>query len=46
MIEDAERELSEVSEDAEDAERKRAEIERRRRMGENLLDVARRHGQG
>jgi len=42
-VEEAERELSEVSEDAEDRDRVRAEIERRRRMGENLLRVARKY---
>lgn len=46
QVEEAERELSEVPEDDEDAERKRAEIERRRRMGENLLRVAGRYGRG
>jgi len=46
QVEEAERELSEVSGDDEDAERTRAEIERKRRMGENLLRVAGRYGQG
>ena len=46
QVEEAERELSEVSEDDEDAERVRAEIERKRRMGENLMRVAGRYGQG
>ncbi len=45
-IEEAERELSEVSEDAEDIDRVRGDIERRRRMGENLTHVARRYGNG
>ena len=40
LVEEAERELSEVSEDDEDAERTRAEIERKRKMGENLTRVA------
>jgi F-type H+-transporting ATPase subunit epsilon len=44
QVEEAERELSEASEDVEDAERTRAEIERKRRMGENLLRVAGRYG--
>lgn len=44
MVEEAERELSEVPEDDEEAKRKRAEIERRRKMGENLLRVAGRYG--
>ena len=46
QVEEAERELSEFSGDDEDAERARAEIERRRRMGENLMRVAGRYGQG
>lgn len=46
QVEEAERELSEVSEDAEDRDRVRAEIDRRRKMGENLLRVAGRYGQG
>jgi len=46
QVEEAEREFSEVSEDAEDGERARAEIDRRRRMGENLMRVAGRYGQG
>ena len=45
-VEEAERELSEVSEDDEDRDRVRAEIDRKRRMGENLLRVAGRYGQG
>jgi F-type H+-transporting ATPase subunit epsilon len=46
QVEEAERELSEVSEDAEDADRVRAEIDRKRRMGENLMRVAGRYGEG
>ncbi len=46
QIEEAERELSEVSEDAEDSERVRAEIDRKRLMGENLMRVAGKYGQG
>ena len=46
QVEEAERELSEVSEDAEDADRMRAEIDRKRRMGENLMRVAGRYGEG
>ena len=46
QVEEAERELSEVSEGDEDAERARAESERKRRMGENLMRVAGRYGQG
>ena len=46
QVEEAERELSEVSEDAEDADRLRAEIDRKRRMGENLIRVAGRYGEG
>ncbi|MGH3146087.1 MAG: ATP synthase F1 subunit epsilon [Rubrobacter sp.] len=42
-VEEAERDLSEVSEDAEDRDRVRGEIERRRRIGENLLRVARKY---
>ena len=42
-VEEAERELSEVSEDAEDRDRVRGEIERRRRIGENLVRVARKY---
>ncbi len=45
-IEEAERELSEISEDAEERDRVRAEIERRRRMGENLVRVARKYESG
>lgn len=45
-IEAAEQELSELSEgdDEENTERARADIERRRRMGENMAHVAREHG--
>ncbi len=46
QVEEAERELSEISEDAEDRDRVRAEIDRKRRMGENLLRVVGRYGQG
>ena len=46
QVEEAERELSEVSEDNEDRDRVRAEIDRKRKMGENLLRVAGRYGQG
>jgi F-type H+-transporting ATPase subunit epsilon len=46
QVEEADRELSEVSEDDEDAERVRAEIERKRKMGENLMRVAGRYGEG
>ena len=42
-VEEAERELSEVSEEAEDRDRVIAEIERRQRMGENLVSVARKY---
>ena len=45
-VEEAERELSELSEgdDEQNTERARAGIERRRRMGENLARVAREYG--
>ncbi len=46
QVEEAERELSEVSEDNEDRDRVTAEIDRKRRMGENLMRVAGRYGQG
>ena len=46
QVEEAERELSEVSGDGEDADRARAEIERKRKMGENLMRVAGRYGRG
>ncbi|HEX6709962.1 MAG TPA: ATP synthase F1 subunit epsilon [Rubrobacter sp.] len=42
-VEEAERELTEVSEEAEDRDRVVAEIERRQRMGENLVRVARKY---
>jgi F-type H+-transporting ATPase subunit epsilon len=42
-IEEAEQELSEVSEEAEDRDRVIAEIERRQRMGENLVRLARKY---
>lgn len=45
-VEEAERELSEVPEEAEDRERVVAEIQRRQRMGENLARVARKYGEG
>ena len=44
-VEEAERELSEVSEEAEDRDRVIAEIERRQRMGENLVRLARKYGE-
>ncbi len=45
-VEEAERELGEVSEgdEEEGAKKERARIERRRKMGENLARVARRYG--
>ena len=43
-VEEAERDLSEVSEEAEDRDRVVAEIERRQRMGENLVRLARKYG--
>ena len=46
QVEEAERELSEVSEDADDRDRVTAEIDRKRRMGENLMRVAGKYGQG
>src|SRR5215208_5473030 len=42
-VEEAERDLSEVSEQAEDRDRVITEIERRQRMGENLVSVARKY---
>jgi F-type H+-transporting ATPase subunit epsilon len=45
-VEEAERELSEVSEEAEDRDRVVAEIERRQRMGENLVRLGRKYNQG
>jgi F-type H+-transporting ATPase subunit epsilon len=44
-VEVAERELSRLS-DEEGLEREREEIERRQRMGENLVHVARKHAEG
>ncbi len=46
QVEEAERELAQVSEDAEDRDRVMAEIDRKRRMGENLMRVAGRYGEG
>ena len=44
-VEEAERELSELGEgDDEGAQRARADLERRRRMGENMARVAREYG--
>jgi F-type H+-transporting ATPase subunit epsilon len=43
-VEEAERELAEVSEEVEDRDRVVAEIERRQRMGENLVRLARKYG--
>lgn len=46
-IEQAEREMSELADqDEEERGPKEREIERRRRMGENLVRVARRYGEG
>jgi F-type H+-transporting ATPase subunit epsilon len=44
-VEEAEMELSEVSEEGEDRDRVVAEIERRQRIGENLVRVARKRAQ-
>jgi F-type H+-transporting ATPase subunit epsilon len=44
-VEEAERELSEVSEEGEDRDRVVAEIERRQRIGENLVRVARKYSE-
>ena len=44
-VEEAERDLSEVSEQAEDRDRVVAEIERRQRIGENLVRVARKYSE-
>ena len=44
-VEEAERELAELAGE-EDVERERAEIERRQRMGENLVHVARKYAEG
>ncbi len=43
-VEQAERDLSELSEEGEDRDRVIAEIERRQRMGENLVHLARKYG--
>jgi F-type H+-transporting ATPase subunit epsilon len=45
-VEEAENELSEISEEDEDSDRQRKEIERNRTIGENLVRVAREHGDG
>src|SRR5215203_6742942 len=45
-VEEAERGLSEVSEEAEDRDRVVAEIERRQRTAENLVRVARKYSEG
>jgi F-type H+-transporting ATPase subunit epsilon len=42
-VEEAERELSEVAEEAEDRDRVLAELRRRQRTGENLVRVARKY---
>ncbi|HEX2742514.1 MAG TPA: ATP synthase F1 subunit epsilon [Rubrobacter sp.] len=44
-VEKAEKELSEVPEDAEDRDRMVAEITRRQRMGENLVRLARKYAE-
>lgn len=44
-VEEAEQELSEVSEEAEDRDRVISEIQRRQRMGENLVRAARKYGE-
>jgi F-type H+-transporting ATPase subunit epsilon len=44
-VEEAEQDLSRLSGE-EGAERERAEIERRQKMGENLVHVARKYGEG
>ena len=44
-VEEAERELSEVSEEAEDRDRVIAEIERRQRTAENFVRVARKYSE-
>jgi len=44
-VKEAERELSEVSEEAEDRDRVVSEIERRQRMGENLVRAARKYSE-
>ncbi len=45
-VEQAENELSEVSDEDEDSDRQQKEIERRRTIGENLVRVAREYGEG
>ena len=45
QVEEAERELSEIPQDDEDRARERAEVERKRKMGENLMRVANTYGQ-
>ena len=45
QVEEAERELSEIPADDEDRARERAEVERKRKMGENLMRVANRYAQ-
>ena len=45
-IEEAEREISEISEDAEDRDRVRGELERRRKVGESLVRLARKYQAG
>ena len=45
-VEEAERELGELSGEEEDDDRRRAELERRQRIGENLARVARSYGEG
>ena len=42
-VEEAEREISEVSEDAEDRDRVLEEIRRRQRTGENFVRLARKY---
>ena len=44
-VEEAERELSGISEEAEDRDRVVAEIERSQRIGENLVRVARKYSE-
>ena len=45
QVEEAERELSDIPQDDEDRARERAEVERKRKMGENLMRVANRYAQ-
>jgi F-type H+-transporting ATPase subunit epsilon len=45
-IEEAERAASEISGEDEDAERKRRDLERRQRIADNLVRVARRYAEG